>query len=522
MTDQKISDLAEAATSDLPSCSLLLARAGANYRTTIGAMLDAQLAARGLAGPRMRVNISDRVALPTHSVTNTASNTQFQGYYTFTAMATIADPVFTFGNHARTAPATSIDGPADMTIRLALWDGTTAHPIYWPDGKRDRVLNPGAQSDTEALFGVTLTKGARYAIVRMVTYASAPASFPATPVSKYGFGPNASEWGTALTDKTLAPTTITGSVESFIICGHLAVKGTLAAKQPIVGILGDSISSDNLATFPFALWAAGIPYVNLGIASLGLFNLYTPANAFPKIVKNAQAAGCTHVICGLWVNDLLNSVSAANIYAGWQKLKAMFDLVGIKLIVITPQPKTNATNDGEATAGHFATRQALKALVLANNGVGYGYIDLATFLASPSASDLWRTDVQWVSAISVANGGSGYVVGDQLFLPNNIQPIVTSVSGGAITGIGFGNGSSPGAFLVPPASPASQLNSWGPHSAGGITTSSYGLTAGTGATFNLTFATPSPTDDGTHPLRALPLMYTPAVADAVSRGVFVP
>jgi hypothetical protein len=445
-----------------------------------------------------RRQIGDRSLFPGRSLTNSSSFTQLQGYYCFTPMSDTSDPSFEFGNYARTAPGTAVDGPGNITYRLALYDGTNTYPIFWPDGQRDRTIVPGSQSETEPLFGVLLKKGRRYAIVRLMTYAAAPGAFPSGDCNIFQLGPNASEWGSALTDKTLAPATITGQVETYFTNMHLAVKGTTTSKMTL-GIIGDSIVT-GMGLAQSACFAQGVACVDLGISSLSLGNfLTTVPSATAKMLKQIQASGVTHVFCSLWVNDLLAGQTAAQMYANLVALKAILDPIGVKLITCRPQPKTNSANNGEQAAGHFATRTAFDALIVANNGVGYGYVDFTTM--ADVTGNLWRTDFNWATAASVVAGGTGYASNDSIFLDGYVQLRVSSVSSGVVTGVAVsGSFASQGGFLV---TPGGTPRSWGPYGTQAVQGNGYGFSNGSGATFSLTVANPTPpTADGTHPQNA--------------------
>jgi hypothetical protein len=460
------------------------------------------MASRLFSGSRWaaRRQIGDRSLFPARSLANGSAFTQLQGYYCFTPMSDVSDPSFVFGNFARTAPGTAVDGPGNYTIRLGLYDGVNTYPIYWPDGQRDRTIVPGGQSETEPLFGVLLKKGRRYAIVRLMTYAAAPGAFPAGDCNIYQVGPNKSEWGSALTDKTLTPTTITTTIETYFTNMHLAVKGTTTAKM-CVGILADSIVS-GLGMATQACFAQGVPCIDIGISGMSLGNfLTTVPGATAKLAKQIQASGVTHVLCTLWVNDLLSGATAAQMYANLVALKAILDPIGVKLITCRPQPKTNASNNGENSAGQFATRRALDALVVANNGVGYGYVDF-TVMADPSG-DLWRSDAIWATGATIDTGGTGFATDDTFFADGYSQARVSAVSSGAVTGVVFtGSFAQQGGWL-PGYAPGKVIRNWGPWGTQAAQGNGYGFSNGTGLQFTLTTATPgSPTVDGTHPQNA--------------------
>lgn len=76
-----------------------------------------------------------------------------------------------------------------------------------------------------------------------------------------------------------------------------------------------------------------------------------------------------------------------------------------------------------------------------------------------------------VSAAAVAAGGSGYAIGNTITLTGGAVLTVSSVSSGAVTGVSI---TTPGSYASVPSNPVGQTATSG---------------SGTGATFNLTFAT---------------------------------
>lgn len=464
----------------------------------------------GLAG--------DRAQFPVQAITNTNSYTQVQQYYSFTAVRNVLNPKFLFGNFARTTFGTSVAGPSNLTLKLALWDGTNAPiPLTW-NAAPTITLVPGAQAWTDPAAGTELLEGRRYSIVELATWATAPATFPAAAFNIFQIGANASQWGNSLTDETANPSAITGQIANYMIATHLAVSGTIPAGSKSVAILGDSIGTGD-GIISNACLQAGIPYVDLGISGLSYVTLFSNSSGWASLLGVIQASGVTHLISTLWVNDLVNQgQTAAQIYANMQLLASDLATIGVKLIVVSPQPLTNSANTGEQTAGQWAVRTALYNLVVAGNGVGNGYIDFYTGMSDAATHNLWRTDVNTVPAVAVFSGGMRYVVNDVLFLANNVALQVSSVSsGGVITGVSTGGDGTVGGFLT--GSPSGAPVSFGPYGINAVPELGYGFSLGSGASFTLTAASGgSPTTDGTHPNPPWYLMMTGQVASFISGG----
>lgn len=252
------------------------------------------------------------------------------------------------------------------------------------------------------------------------------------------------------------------------------------------------------------LFDANIPYINLGATSLSL-NIITGMGGNAAAVAGARtlraslfkpliAGGATHLLVPLGTNDFANGQTGAQVYQSMQLLGNELGAMGIKVIPCTLQPRT-ASNGTSLPAGEpntFTNRQSLNALIVANNGVGYGYYDLAAVTQNSGATDAWRTDLRTATGLTITNGGSGYAASDYVYLPYGAGGNISSVSAGAITALYV---PSLGAWTTDPSGPVSPIKVLG------NTPSTNGaLSLGTGATFTFTGITSaSPTADGVHP-----------------------
>lgn len=457
------------------------------------------------SGARRRL-VATRNAFPAASrnVTNTGgTNTQVQQISAFVLTEDVSDLAFTFGNFDRaTASTMAFNGLANVTIRVGLWDGTSTYPVFWENGSRDLTLEPGAVATTRPLF-FKGTKGQKLWLVRLMTWATAPARFPASTLPA-STGTQVNEWGTALADRTTAyGQFFTRNAGNWAVFPPLAITGTAKA-GPVVGILGDSIASDGSNDYnadePDTGWAMGglaengIPYINLGTASLQSAHILSSRAGRTQLFAALLAAGATHLLYALSTNDWGASRTSAQLLADLATLKAELDPLGIKLVPVTSWPKTNATNNGmlagETTT--FAQRALFNAALRTNNGVGYGFYELARVAEDPADSNLWRTDVRTAAGISLVSGGTGYKNGDYLRLPGGGGITATTTSAGVITAVG----GTPafGGWLVDPTTNVS------PTSVVSDDPASRGTAAGAGAVLSYTgIAAATSTTDGTHP-----------------------
>lgn len=473
-----------------------------------------------------RRQVATRSAFPAASrnVTNTGgTNTQIQQVSAVTLTEDVSDLAFTFGNfHRAAAGSTSFNGLASVTVRLGLWDGVQTYPVFWENGSRDLVLEPGAVATTRPLF-FRGRKGQRVWLVRRMTWATAPGFFPASTVPAWT-GTQVNEWGTALTDRTTAyGAFFTRSAGNFAVFPPLAITGT-AKPGPVVGILGDSIASDGSNDYsndePDYGWAmgglseSGIPYTNLGTASLQSAHILTSKAGRAQLFAALLAAGATHLLYALSTNDWAAGRTAAQLFTDLATLKAELDPLGIKLVPVTSLPKTNAANNGQL-AGETATftqRALFNDTLRAGSGVGYGFFELARVVENPADQNLWRTDVRTSTGITLVSGGIGYKNSDYLRLPGGGGITATTTSGGVITAVG--GTPAYGGWLTDPAATVSPLSVVSDDAA------SQGISVGAGAVLSYTgIVAATSTTDGTHPQPPVTRLMRQAFA-AVAPSLF--
>lgn len=476
----------------------------------------AELAALGVGGSALvRRQVAGRSAFPAASrnVANTGgTNTQVQQTQAFVLTEDVDDLAFTYGNFFRdSATDMALNGQSPVTMRLGLFDGTNTYPIFWPNGSRDMKLEPGAVATTTPLFfkGV---KGQRLLMVRWMRWDTPPTHFPAGTLIG-NTGDQVNEWGTALTDRTTSYGAFyTRTAGNWTVFPPLAI--TARAKPgPVVAVLGDSIASDGAndyntddLDYGWAMGALGdrdIAHINLGTSSLASSHVLSSKTGRAQLFAPLLAAGATHLLYALSTNDWSGGRTAAQLLADLATLKSELVPLGIKLIPCTSLPKTNGNTANPPTGepNTFAQRALFNEAIRTNNGVGFGYYDLAAAAAEPSDPNRWRTDLKAPTGVTVVSGGSGYGSGALLLLAGGATVYGTTTAG-VITSVTLAGA---GGWITNPPATVPVIRAKGD------------LSSGTGATFAYTGVASTPaTTDGTHPqaamTRAIRMDFAPRLA----------
>lgn len=465
--------------------------------------------------------VAGHCQFPSRAVANPSGYTQYQGRKSFFLYRDVTDLRFTIGNLLSTGPA--LTALPTATVRLGLFDPATSihYPVTFNGGAASVTLANAAMatSDPVAFVGAggPGTSGKKLMLIKYVTWATAPANLPAqsAPLSSFDYN----EWGASLTDKTAGGTwTAARPAGAFDIFPALAITGTTAARGPVVGVLGDSISSDsasdastdyNAGYATSALADLAVPHVNIGISSLSLAVFLSGGHDAKRalLYQLLSTAGVTHLLDCLGTNDWAVPRTSAQLAADKLILKGQMAALGIRHLPITLQPKTNAANTGQngAETATFVQRDLFNAQMMAANGTGDGVLDLASAVQSPGDPRLWRTDLLRLASVAVTSGGTGHGVNDIHYLANGIRLRPTTVSGGAVTAVALRR---TGGFVVAPASPAALLETLKDSAIGGGA-------GGTGVTYALTTtAAGLDVDDGIHPKSAYhSMMQTRAASD---------
>ncbi len=429
------------------------------------------------------------------AVANTSSFTQVQSFKRFFAARDFKGLKVCLANVLIVAGA-DVAMP-DCTMRAAIKDVQTGKVYpFFINGSRDVTLSSGqyAWSDELSLstiFSGAFTSGKEYEFRILASYATAPANFPAAAF--IADNNDISEWGNALTDKTLSGT-ISGRVSGYAIAPMMAMIGRVRSRTPVGLVLGDSITSQSLndATSEFyngyvftGLAQAGIPFISVGNSGLSFSSVIAGSYTarLQAILDIARTAGVSHCFCPLGINDT-PTATGAQMISVMQQVGAKFRAAGIKFIPSTLSPRTNVANTAESSAGVWQHRRDYNFALIALNGLGDGFHDAAPLFQDAATTDIWRSDLLKVTAASAVSGGAGYANGHLLYLPGGVMLAVSGSSGGAVTAVQVKRGGGALSF----ATPAAQTGIYAGLAAGGG-----------GATFNYTTAAMDLPADGLHP-----------------------
>ena len=323
--------------------------AGAAYRDEVEARRRRLVAGRGVL---LRNGLSD----------GAATQATYRQRITVGAEDAL-DVGLVYANWRNPSGAGEAAGPNAITVRAAIeYPAGTMTPVFF-GGRREVVMEPGAQATSDAGAGVSIPAGAQ-AWVRTHVSAASGGKWPlgVTTVPGDGEGSNLSGGGADLTTSGTVPTAFAYGY------GPLAVTGLTAGAQRAVVVLGDSIASgqaDNPANdMGFVVRAIG--------GRCGWSSLAMPAEQAAQIVtgggRRMALAGrfATTAVCNHGINDLVIGRTAqqvqASLLALWKGLAAR----GLEVFHTTLTPRTTSS-DGWATLGgqsayaNEAERQAINA-----------------------------------------------------------------------------------------------------------------------------------------------------------------
>lgn len=460
-----------------------------------------------------RRQITTRCGFPTaaYALNNgTSQYIQVQQKIGFEVMEPCTDIAVTWGNFQSAGTATTnFDGPSAITVRAGITDGTNAIPLLFTGGAaggRDGTIEPGDIRHTRPMKPYLFVPKVRYYLTYLITCAAVWPSLPAlrTPCNSSYEGAEASATAN-LTDRTLSTNWFpTGPLNSngCPYFAPLAITASGNSRTARVAIFGDSITCDAAnAALNYGLgmgWAqnglirAGIPYLTCGESGANGVTIAGNKLSYRDRLAVLADAGITHVFYTLGSNDSGAGATAPQMYAAAQTIAEMVTRQGMKTVLNTLGPRT--TDGTNTTPVNPQSRIDYNSLVYFSRGVGDGYFDYSPLCRDAVNTNLWRTDMQEVSGITLAGGGAGYNANEWVIFGREVVAQISAVSGGVVTTIG---------------GPVSK--GWG--LAGALPNSltqrySYRTLAGTagggsGLSVTPTWSTPAPTTDGVHPNNAL-------------------
>lgn len=355
-----------------------------------------------------RVVVAGRHSIPiAQSAVVDGSYNQLEQVYRYVCTEDVSDIEVLFSNLHMTSAGVFGPGLQDLSSRCSLKLSNVGVGVQGAtsNGQTDLPMKIGA---TGSFFHpMTLREGQEFFGVWLHTYAAPPTDF-ATGLAAAASG-ESNQKGTGLTDRTGNGFLANLNPSSFAYLPPVMIRGrplSGSTKKRVV-INGDSVAAaggndslELISGMNFTGWAAramGSTYAfaNVGHAGLSLQTLAAESIAVRAMrLSGIFGSGFTHVIQALGTNDFVSSDTAATSLTNLQNQVDMYAAAGIKSILTTPPPRTNAGNTTEQAAGIYAKRQAfitgVYALAAARN---LQVFDTSGLWSDPSNPMLWRTDL---------------------------------------------------------------------------------------------------------------------------------
>ena len=316
------------------------------------------------------------------------------------------NPKFQFANY-RPDPTSNnaqqlFDGEYPYTLTAQLDVGGTIYRLHFDDGV-EQVVPVGSTKDGTA---TAVIPAGTTAILRwLIRFSTAPVNWPWSKPYNYN---KYNEFGSSLTDRTgdaaWSGGAITASQYGQFLCPIRCI-GYGATTKAVI-IFGDSIGSfgSNDGTFGTsigfiqrALDSNLVPWINCGAS--GMWAGHLVGSSADEVASRAKrfavltGSGIEYAITNYGANDVMNVATGAAAYANLVALQDILNHYGIKLICCTADPRTNAANNAEPTAGLWTKLNDLNDLIRSNNGVGHGFFDARAYAQDKASPNLWRTDM---------------------------------------------------------------------------------------------------------------------------------
>ena len=323
--------------------------AGAAFRDEVEARRRRLVAGRGVI---LRNGLSDGVA----------TSATYRQRITVGAEDAL-DVGLVYANWRMPSGAGEAAGPNAITVRASIeYPAGTLTPVFF-GGRREAVIEPGAQAESDEGAGVSIPAGA-VAWVRTHVSVASGGKWPlgVTTVPGDGEGGNLAGGGADLTTSGTVPTVFAYGY------GPLAVTGLTAGTQRAVVVLGDSIASgqaDNPANDTgFVVRAIG--------GRCGWSSLAMPAEQAGQIVtgggRRMALAGrlATTAVCNHGINDLVIGRSASQVQGSLMALWKGLAARGLEVFHTTLTPRTTSSDGwgtlgGQAPFANETERQAINA-----------------------------------------------------------------------------------------------------------------------------------------------------------------
>jgi lysophospholipase L1-like esterase len=379
-------------------------QAALNTKVSAGQMTVAINAARRDG----RVLISQRGSIACGGTSNVGgTGTQVEQVYRYTASEDCSSLEVVFSNQSATSLYVFSTGLADMSVRCGFKlvaaglgvQGCTA------TGATDLPVKVGGTGSL--FFNVSLAAGAQFFLVWLITYASPPSNFALGLAAAASGESNAQ--GTGLTDRTGNGFLANLNPSNFAFAPPVAIKAIplQGSNRPRFLIVGDSIASgggndgaETIRGTRFTGWlqrALNDQYAwsNYGMAGQSLIGLDGESIAVRAMRDSvAFGHGITHAVQCLGTNDTASSATPEETVARLAALVERLRLAGIRSILVTVAPRTNAANTSEALAGYYAKRAGINAGIVALAAtLGLPLFDISALWTDSTNPILWRTDL---------------------------------------------------------------------------------------------------------------------------------
>ena len=338
----------------------------------------------------------------------TAGN-QIQQSMLFDVKMATNNLVFRYANYSvDAAPSKLLAGQYDYTVKAAIRIGAASYPVQFSSGRTQNVPIDQIVSSLPLNIPGGIAAGTQIELRDLKIFASAPSHWPCA--TRYNFDQAGrsgwNQFGTNLTDEVDSGTTFYTRQTNFMVLPPFQIVGDSAAGHVAVEIMGDSIGSDgsndaflfNTGYSQRTLDAANIPFTNNGASGNSMIyqmeSWASPAAVMARR-RNAHAFGAiTHVFCALSTNDWASGATTLQLLTYYTNLKAELNALGIKLIVTTGYPRTNAGNNGKVGAdpADIYTHMGNFRAALLSNPLAYAdhVFDTYSVLRDPANIDFWN------------------------------------------------------------------------------------------------------------------------------------
>lgn len=335
---------------------------------------------------RTHVNARGGFGIPTNSSSNGSGHNSFNQRLGLKLTEYASSIELIFANLRSSGSGGGIlNGESTITLTCALEIGSLIVPVFWPSGSRSIRIEPGAFVRSLKV-PMHAAPGAGATILRMHGKWDTPPDdlpFAGGAMGDVALGYDTNARGVDLADGTLG--TMPTSISTYgVIFPPWAVIGATATAGPAVLAIGDS----NRSWSTSGLAGASIRYINLGADGYTLDGFMSP---YPRLI-GVEEAGITHALVTIGGGDVTAGAGSQTLIGRAVAARTILERYGVKAVMATTPPKTNAANTQVNSASIWTAIQGYNDYLRASNGVGYGYFDLFDQWGNRETG-LWRSDL---------------------------------------------------------------------------------------------------------------------------------